>query len=152
MNPHIKIFENHLFEEDLDRINFLMRQLSENSPEVDWPTVEAVMNNGTIFVMRDTHPDVIKKHPRGLLIGKTTLIHSRKMFAFFGTIEDVVVDENYRGQGLGKLITKYAIEKAKELGMKYIDITSAPHRVPANNLYKSLGFELRNTNPYRLKL
>ena len=152
MNPHIKLFENHLFEEDLERINFLMKQLSANSPEVDWPTVEAVMKNGTIFVMRDTHPDVTKKHPRGLLIGKTTLIHSRKMFAFFGTIEDVVVDESYRGQGLGKLITNYAIEKAKELGMKYIDLTSAPHRVPANNLYKSLGFELRSTNPYRLKL
>lgn len=152
MESHIKLFENHLFEEDLERINFLMKQLSATSPEVDWPTVEAVLRNSTIFVLRDTHPEVIKKHPKGMLIGKTTLIHSRKMFAFFGTIEDVVVDENYRGMGLGRLLMDRAIEKARELGMEHIDLTSAPHRVPANNLYKSLGFELRNTNPYRLKL
>lgn len=152
MDPYIKLFEDHLFEEDLDRINFLLKQLSSSAPEVDWPTVEGVMKNSTIFVLRDTTPEIIKEHPRGLLIGKTTLIHSRKMFAFFGTIEDVVVDEAYRGQGLGKLLTNRAIEKARELGMKHIDLTSKPDRTAANNLYQSLGFELRNTNPYRLKL
>lgn len=152
MESHIKLFENHLFEEDLERINILMKQLSSDATELDWPTVEAVLHNSTIFVLRDTHPEIIKKHPKGMLIGKTTLIHSRKMFAFFGTIEDVVVDENYRGQGLGKLLTNRAIEKARKLGMKYIDLTSSPDRIPANNLYKSLGFELRKTNPYRLKL
>ncbi len=38
------------------------------------------------------------------------------------------------------------------LGVGSLILTSAPHRVEANGLYRSLGYEQRNTNAYRLKL
>jgi ribosomal protein S18 acetylase RimI-like enzyme len=149
---HIEIYENHLFKEDIDRINNLLGQLSSDAKPVDWKIVREIMKNGTVFVLRDNSPHMLKTHPNGFLVGKATLIHARKFFAFYGIIEDVVVDENYRGQGLGKLLAKHAIKKAKKLEMHYIDLTSNPKRVAANNLYKKAGFEKRDTNYYRLKL
>jgi len=67
-------------------------------------------------------------------------------------IEDVVVDKTARGQGIGEKITIAAIEKAKELGIKKIDLTSNPKREAANRLYQRLGFKQRTTNIYRYEI
>lgn len=64
-------------------------------------------------------------------------------------IEDVVVDELHRGQGIGKLIMLHAIDFAKKSGAEYVDLTSRPSRIAANRLYFDLGFILRETNCYR---
>ena len=67
-------------------------------------------------------------------------------------IEDVIVDESMRGRGIGEAITRYALAKAKELGVKTVDLTSRPAREAANRLYVRIGFELRKTNAYRYKI
>ena len=149
---HIKLYENKLIPGDIKQINYLLKQLSPNARTITWKNVKDVMKNGTVFVLRDHSPHHAKKHPHGLLIGKTLLLHNRKMISFYGIIDDVIVDEEYRGMGLGKILTANAIKKAKKLGMKHIDLTSRPHRVAANNLYQKIGFKKRDTNVYRLDL
>jgi ribosomal protein S18 acetylase RimI-like enzyme len=67
-------------------------------------------------------------------------------------IEDVIVDENARRQGIGEALMRYAIDLAREAGADGISLTSNPKREEANQLYRSLGFELRKTNPYFYKL
>ena len=67
-------------------------------------------------------------------------------------IEDVVVDEQVRGRGIGKALVSYAIELAQQAGASGISLTSNPQRQAANRLYQSIGFELRKTNPYFYKL
>ena len=67
-------------------------------------------------------------------------------------IEDVVVDEQMRGRGIGKALVGYAIELARQAGANGISLTSNPQREAANRLYQSMGFELRRTNPYFYKL
>jgi ribosomal protein S18 acetylase RimI-like enzyme len=67
-------------------------------------------------------------------------------------IEDVVVDETCRGQGIGKGLVLHALAAAKALGAKYVDLTSRPFRVTANKLYRDMGFELRETNVYRYQV
>jgi len=64
-------------------------------------------------------------------------------------IEDVVVDKTARGRGIGEAITLAAIQRAKELGITKIDLTSNPKREAANRLYQRLGFKQRTTNVYR---
>ena len=49
-------------------------------------------------------------------------------------------------------LMNYAIAQAKVLGIAKIDLTSHPSRDAANRLYQRLGFELRDTNAYRLVL
>ena len=67
-------------------------------------------------------------------------------------IEDVVVDESARGKGVGEALTRAALERARELGSKTVDLTSRPNRESANRLYQRVGFELRQSNLYRYKL
>jgi ribosomal protein S18 acetylase RimI-like enzyme len=69
-----------------------------------------------------------------------------------GFIEDVVVDRNYRGRGIGILLSKKLIEIAKDKNLDCIDLTSSPNRKEANMLYKKLGFKTKETNYYRLKI
>jgi ribosomal protein S18 acetylase RimI-like enzyme len=67
-------------------------------------------------------------------------------------IEDVVVDEAFRGKGTGKDLMLHAMEFAKSTGAKSVDLTSRPARIAANKLYLELGFELRETNAYRYNI
>lgn len=142
MDKNIIISENDIIQNEIGRINELMLQLNPAASKLDFSTVQKVMEGGFIFAARDE---------AGLIIGMASLIPVRKLFAYFGSVEDVIVDEKARGLGLGKALTNKIIEKAKELGMKYLDLTSSPEREVANKLYQSVGFEKRSTNVYRMK-
>ena len=67
-------------------------------------------------------------------------------------IEDVVVDESQRGKGFGKELMLFAIDFAKSIGAKAIELTSRPSRIAANQLYQKLGFVIHETNLYRYPL
>jgi ribosomal protein S18 acetylase RimI-like enzyme len=67
-------------------------------------------------------------------------------------IDDVIVDESARRQGIGEALVSYAIDLAREAGADGVSLTSNPQREAANQLYRSMGFELRKTNPYFYKL
>lgn len=66
-------------------------------------------------------------------------------------IEDVVVDEAFRGQGLSKLLVAHAIDFVKAQNIPLLMLTSNPKRVAANKLYQAMGFERKETNVYRMK-
>ena len=66
-------------------------------------------------------------------------------------IEDVVVDEVFRGQGLSKLLVAHAIEFTKSQGIPSLMLTSNPKRIAANRLYQAMGFGRKETNVYRMK-
>lgn len=67
-------------------------------------------------------------------------------------IEDVVVDMECRGRGLGKRLVAHAVEYCRQQGVDTLMLTSNPKRVAANVLYRSLGFEPKETNVYRMQL
>lgn len=67
-------------------------------------------------------------------------------------IEDVVVDQAMRRQGIASALTISACTFAREKGAKAVSLTSRPIREAANILYQKLGFERVETNLYRLKL
>ncbi len=67
-------------------------------------------------------------------------------------IEDVVVDEAARGQGVGEALNREALRLAKERGAITVDLTSRPSREAANRMYQRLGFTQRETNVYRYDL
>jgi ribosomal protein S18 acetylase RimI-like enzyme len=67
-------------------------------------------------------------------------------------IEDVVVDEAARGRGVGRALVDECIEVARRRGAEIVELQSARRRETANQLYRRMGFELRDSNLYRLKL
>lgn len=64
----------------------------------------------------------------------------------------VCVDPEYRGHGIGKKMMNYAIETARENGVKRLELTSGNKREAAHKLYLSLGFEKRDTSVFRKEL
>jgi len=57
------------------------------------------------------------------------------------TIEGVRIHKEFRGQGLGTQLFKWAIKRAKEKSCNIVQLTSNKERSEAIRFYKSLGFE-----------
>lgn len=94
-----------------------------------------------LFVMRDD------ERIMGMLtLGHYTSPTGRKVW-----IEDVVVSADYRGKGLGRKLINHAIEYCREnLSPCTLMLTSNPARVAANELYRTSGFEPKQTNVYKM--
>ena len=123
----------------------LVPQLSRSSgpPTFDEVAEMASSTATVLFAARDSH---------GRIVGSLTLAVFRIPTGFRAWIEDVVVDSQLRGKGVGSLLVHAAVQRAEEMGARTVDLTSRPSRVEANRLYVSLGFEPRETNVYRRTL
>ena len=89
---------------------------------------------------------------KGEIVGSLTLVLLKTPSGLRARIEDVVVDESARGQGIGTALNEKALEIAKSIGLSSVDLTSNPRREAANRLYQSLGFKRQETNVYRFDL
>lgn len=139
-----EISENDIMDKDMEAVNSLLKQLNPEASSIGMIELgEVTSHGGTIITVRDVTKD-------NLLVGMGTLVPIRKLFSFCGTIEDIIVDVNYRGNGLGRKIIDNLLTRGDRLGMKFFDLTSRPKRKEANKLYRSLGFKRRETNLYRL--
>jgi ribosomal protein S18 acetylase RimI-like enzyme len=85
----------------------------------------------------------------GRIVGTLTLVMFPIPSGLRARIEDVVVDEAARGQGIGEALSREAVRLARAAQARTIDLTSRPGRAAANRLYERLGFKLRESNVYR---
>ena len=67
-------------------------------------------------------------------------------------IEDVVVDAGARGRGVGEALLNECVNVARKRGARIVELQSARRRAAANRLYPRMGFELRDSNVYRMTL
>ena len=88
----------------------------------------------------------------GTILGTLTLVWFRIPTGVRAWIEDVVVDEAARGRGVGETLNLGALDRARALGARTVDLTSRPKREAANRLYKRIGFVPRDTNVYRFEV
>lgn len=90
----------------------------------------------------------------GEVVGTITLVtYVVPSKGVVGRVEEIVVDESQRGKGLGKVLMKYILEFAKEMGLVRVDLTSNPKKVPAaRKLYESFGFEIYDTGVFRKEM
>ncbi len=146
-------YKDYPVEQDVDDINKLNKQLSPSAGEVTCDTLtEFLSQSGVVLVVArdlDTASDISE----GKIIGKAC-IHiiqlddgSKK-----ATVEQVVVDEKYRGQGIADTLDDELRKAGKEMGATFIDLTSNPAREAANKFYVRRGYQRRTTNVYRLML
>ncbi|HEX2576595.1 MAG TPA: GNAT family N-acetyltransferase [Aquihabitans sp.] len=129
-------------DELVDAFARLVPQLSRSSPPPDAGIL------GEIVAAPATEL-LVARGDGGEIVGSLTLALFRIPTGLRAWIEDVVVDDAARGQGVGEALNRRAIELAHERGARSIDLTSRPSREAANRLYRRLGFEQRDTNVYR---
>jgi ribosomal protein S18 acetylase RimI-like enzyme len=86
------------------------------------------------------------------IVGSLTLVTFPIPTGIRAWIEDVVVDSDARGKGVGEALNVFALAEAKRQGAITVDLTSRPSREAANRLYQRLGFKARETNVYRFTL
>lgn len=131
-------------QEILDAVNRLIPQLSSSSKGMDLEDLNNLIGSDSVnfFIARDSDSNQV--------VGTLTLVVFPIPTGTRAWIEDVIIDTSVRGLGIGKSLVKEAVQRAKDLGAVTVDLTSRPSRVEANALYLGLGFQLRDTNVYRL--
>jgi ribosomal protein S18 acetylase RimI-like enzyme len=122
----------------------LIPQLSSSNPAPGRNELQEMIDSPAVILLM--------ARDEGELVGSLSLIVFRIPTGMRGWIEDVVVDEKCRGRGIGEKLTMAAIERAKEMGVKTVDLTSRPSREAANRLYQRVGFQQRHTNIYRYNI
>jgi ribosomal protein S18 acetylase RimI-like enzyme len=119
---------------------------SSNPPPTDDELAAIVESPATVLlVARDPDAD-------GRIVGSLTLALFRIPTGLRAWIEDVVVDGDARGRGVGEALNRHALDVARHAGARTVDLTSRPSREAANRLYARIGFQQRSTNVYRYDL
>ena len=140
MSIVVEVIED-VTDDNLAAVNRLIPQLSRSAPPL---TAEALKK----IVSWDGNRLLIA-YSGQQAAGMLTLVMFPIPTGLRAWIEDVVVDESARGQGIGAALTQEAIRLAQAVGARTVDLTSRPSREAANRLYERLGFELRDTKAYR---
>src|SRR5258708_1948781 len=131
-------------QELLDALTSLLPQLNRQLKPLTMERLSTVIGDPatTLLVVRDD----------GRIVGAAAvLVYATPAFVK-ARIEDVVVDEHARGKGVGEALVRRCLEVARDRGAEIVELQSARCRERANRLYPRLGFELRESNLYRLNL
>ena len=127
---------------DDEEIKKLLKQLTSNK-----------INFNIKQILKDKNCNCLVVEDGGRIVGFGALVlNVVPCRGYIAKIEDMVIDEKYRGQGLGKKLMQELIKIAKKKKIKIVNLTSRPKRVGAIKLYKSLGFKLLETNLFKLEL
>jgi GNAT superfamily N-acetyltransferase len=122
----------------------LLPQLSGSAAPVDAGDLDRIAGHEAVTLLAARGP--------GGVVGMLTLVTFPLPTGLRARIEDVVVDEEARGQGVGTALVDVAVERARAAGARTVDLTSRRARVAANRLYEELGFRRRDSNVYRYQL
>jgi len=130
-------------EKDIPRILELYHQLSFHPEEYKVPPLEDCRR---VFSDMSQVPgySLLVAEENGEVIGTTVLsilpgfAHGTSSFA---VVEYVVVDEQKRSKGVGKILMEHCKKLAKEAGCHKIMLTSDKRRERAHKFYQSIGFE-----------
>jgi ribosomal protein S18 acetylase RimI-like enzyme len=128
----------------VDAVQRLVPQLSGSTPPPTRLELEVIVAGPStkLLLARSGHA----------IVGMLTLAIFRIPTGVRAWIEDVVVDSEARGRGVGESLTREAVRIAGAHGARTVELTSRPSREAANRLYQRLGFERRETNVYRFSI
>jgi len=122
------------------RIHYLLKELTDKDIHFSLDDFNSIVNS--------EHSILLGAFDKDNLVGILTLVIVQIPTSINGRIEDVVVDKNYRGEGIGEKLSLEAIRIGKELKLSKLFLTSNLNRIEANKLYQKIGFQLATTNAY----
>lgn len=145
--PGVEIIEaTEVTDAVVDAFEVLIPQLSSSNPPPTRAELALIVDSPASVLLLAVDAD------SGAILGSLTLAWFRIPTGVRAWIEDVVVDGGARGRGVGEALNREALNRARALGAKTVDLTSRPSREAANRLYQRIGFVARDTNVYRFSL
>jgi len=138
---------------DIDALAGLLFQLFEKEEEfipntlIQENALRCIIDNdaiGTIFVLEKENK----------VIGMVSLLWS--ISTALGTrvawLEDMVIDNAFRSQGIGSVLIEEAIAYARSVGCRRITLLTDGDNIPAHRFYEKFGFQASSMQPFRLLL
>lgn len=129
---------------DLDALVDLYRQLvADDSPDAQ-PAEEGVGTGILRAVIEDPNRSLLVAEIEGAVVGTVdqlvvaNLTHRGQPWAI---VENMVVDEAHRRNGVGRQLMDEALNRAQRAGCYKIQLLSRKVRTEAHAFYRSLGFE-----------
>src|ERR1700759_4454867 len=116
-------------DEDLAGVNRLIPQLSRSAPPLSADALKQIVSwdGNYLLIARDSDR----------VVGMLTLVTFPIPTGLRAWIEDVVVDESVRGQGVGAALTEAAGQRAQAVGARTVDLTPRPTRDAARRPYET---------------
>ena len=103
------------------------------------PYEREVPAEDTEYGFDDAGPTVFFAEVDGNLAGRIKVM---KWWNQFGYVEDLVVNPEYRGLGIGRKLLEHGIQWSRENGFPGVMLETQDDNVPACMLYQSCGFVL----------
>lgn len=128
--------------EDLHNIQHLISQLAEavtDSHEIRFEQFTEVFTH--MADRPEMYLNLIADH-EGEVVGLISLLFYRVWFHPGGTalINELIVDQRYRNQGIGALLIDAAIKEARSRGMDEIEVGTEQENLGAQRFYRRCGF------------
>lgn len=106
-------------------------------PDIDMQTYAQ-----RVFVARATGYHMFIAALDDDVVGVIGMIHNHNLHDGFVTyIEQIVIDEDHRGKGLGALLLQFAENRAKEDGCDLIELDTDLGEEDAESFYEKNGYE-----------
>ena len=121
--------------------------LPQLNPELVPPDADRVR-----ALIEDRSVSVLLAKDGAEVVGTATVIVYTTPFWIKARIDEVVVDQSARGKGVGEALVNACLDIARKRGAQVAELQSGKQRGAANRLYLRMGFELRDSNLYRLRL
>ncbi|MGZ9235178.1 MAG: GNAT family N-acetyltransferase [Anaerolineales bacterium] len=134
-------------EELYEALQRLVPQLGTHKVPPTWEELSELIGSESSTLLAARDPD--ENTP---IAGLLCLTIYRVPTGLRSIIEDVIVEEKRRRRGIGEALVRHALDLAHKAGADGVSLTSNPQREAANQLYQSMGFQLRQTNPYFYRL
>ncbi|WP_211239106.1 GNAT family N-acetyltransferase [Hydrogenovibrio kuenenii] len=142
---------------DINALNRLLASLFQQEDEFT-PSLES-QTQGLTEILH--HPEMGQilvscetSTPEQNIIGMVSLLFtiSTALGGKVALLEDMIVSENYRKQGIGSALIQSAIDEAKRHDCKRITLLTDNHNTAAQVFYEKHGFQASPMRPYRLLL
>ena len=88
----------------------------------------------------------------GAVVGMVTLCVFTTLTGAKAYLDHLVVAPGSRGSGIGRALVEYAIERARDAEASRVDLTANATKHAGHALYRSLGFEERQTSNFPLRI
>jgi len=138
-SAHIRSFSRRSMVKSRLRLAIENETLTYSIVPVDPPYEREVQLEETDYGFSGHPPVVFFAEVNGTLAGRIRVL---TWWNQFGYIEDLAVNPEFRGQGLGRKLLERGIQWARETGHPGVMLETQDDNVPACSLYASCGFVL----------